>query len=1053
MISHITCKGSTDDLHVELKKLRSGKMDHWPSEAVDFVFKYVDQYIGFTKTQPIPYNEVLYCKSTQSSPGYPWRNQFADFGEMVEHFGIDVLVDELEGFEYSLQYGFRLSPFQVFSKRDKYKPKKVMTRSFRSIQGMNLHLFFIMCRYLDEIVHLIEMLVPEFFLITTKDQYRGKVLKRFKGLHTIGVDYTAFDKNVPRELTAAVLHYLFSKTTAPQYVVDYVVNNVADPLFLLPDGSIYVTNGTNPSGQFCTSIVNSFVHFIYSLDIYSTIFSVSVAEVASKVTMVMTADDGIDGFMSLDEADLAVTNYPVLLLNRYGIEAKIDLIDGRPYSWPLLAPYLGQLLVQRCGVFFLVPLQVTRSLSHLQFWCGGFDEHLGEVCTGILESCRGFLELRLVDAVYQWPQAFQEFYDFCLEFRSVLKIHFPDLTVFGIGEFEHEVLTRKSSLIDQTVDQQSYSLQIKHEVQKKKSSLIDQTVVQQSHRMQNKIVVMPSSLKKIKVKRRRNKKNKNKNKRSASLTPNSNVVTFATEKVQPLHFEAKTHPRVSHTLETYGKQLQQYRVVERIITSNEDRFHAALYAHILNRRVAYPLPGIDNSGFASGLISSTLANQGLVGPQAVAQHFWNENNTEVKGYNKYVAFVADRIMLGRYITSRGYLSSVVPFITDANGDLDLWIGFDSSVDTYPIICIDLRRASAGLPYLRYIDWTSSPFILAKDFVSGYNKKEGSEQTKDKVETNAVEKVVCCKTCNSIQSVQPVVPSDTEIVQTQWDGANSYYIGNNTMSVSVSNPNAYLSTSFMAYDGTNKVDRFFDLPEAIFSGDYGFTDVPVSSNGCTMTYSSSMWRTLRKQRFFTDFSPEQRIQVVNVFSEILCTGSNICRLVARTTTPNMEVRLSFRCESWVGISPFAQNQAGTMPYETVPFSIPSWFRVARSAGYISDASSVQKVNSMFNQVVAAMPSSTPFQRTIASLPAAHQVPAARSVVEHTSVADIVREGMEGLGATTAAQWLWPKAMDLAKKLSTTVGQKLFGGLTRNIGRAAPIVEEVVEAAAPLLLTAL
>lgn len=409
--AHVCMKGSTADLHKELGKCVSGRLNIDYMPALLALKVEINSLLGNRQRFPLSHQSCLESRNQDTSPGMPWKAKFPKFSDLREAFSDADLVKHLEATERAIVCGKSpLSPFWIFSKNDKYSKTKVQKSAFRSIQCPEWTCLAIMTRYLATVAEEIEVIAPWMHVKTTDELYQVKVAERFANVYAWGVDYTAFDKHEASEITSAIFRILFSYTTAPPAIVEWVVATVCTPTYLLPDGQVILAGNSNPSGQFLTSVINSLYHMVISLDVYAHILDIPCSAVLQRVTLVCTSDDGVDGCASYDDALLCIEHYVSTCTARWCIPAKLDLCEGELYPPGILPPYLSMVEVICGDLSVKVPADCKRMLAHVT-WSKRdcTPESRLEQFHGVMNAMRGFLTIEQMQPDYPIPVPFQDF--------------------------------------------------------------------------------------------------------------------------------------------------------------------------------------------------------------------------------------------------------------------------------------------------------------------------------------------------------------------------------------------------------------------------------------------------------------------------------------------------------------------------------------------------------------------------------------------------------------------------------------------------------------------
>ena len=232
------------------------------------------------KYAPLSWEDVVSEKDDNTSMGLPLGTEFKDHKEFLDTFeDLTVLYEELSKAEdLVLQRNCPVSFWKAMAKEDKYSTKKVQTNRFRMV---SIGSYFLLClcrRWLSPIDKHMKEIIRQFHLIGDESHYQRNVLTRLQGLFTIGVDYTAYDKNSARYFvikSMQLLHFMSGQQT-PQPIIEYIILNIANPYTILMNkdtgtSAWYHLAATNPSGQYHTSNVNSITHLYHNVIIINKI--------------------------------------------------------------------------------------------------------------------------------------------------------------------------------------------------------------------------------------------------------------------------------------------------------------------------------------------------------------------------------------------------------------------------------------------------------------------------------------------------------------------------------------------------------------------------------------------------------------------------------------------------------------------------------------------------------------------------------------------------------------------------------------------------------------
>lgn len=378
---------------------------------------------------PLSYREVLLSKDSESSVGLPLQAQYPNFGAFVVNpdkceteeekeeaeANLQEVIDEFEDLEKAILDGYYpIHEWRCFPKTDKYGEKKIKEGNFRIISCSGLFLLMLYRRYFKQIEDYIVRSVNQFHLITTQDLIQTKLIDRMSGLHTFGIDYSAFDKHsVTGVLRRSIKTlYLAASGSIPYRVYEYLVLKTSNPssiLCLAKNDTVetyhYLLNGSNPSGQYLTSYVNTQSHCFHTVYYLRKIWGVSPRDYMMdncKLRSIMTGDDGVEGSGDLDFINKVIKTLPNFISDEFSIPAKLDLLtlesgEKDLYQPDLMAPYLNKVLIERedgrCYQLYADPRRLVNRLLYAQQneITGSLTDTFRNRIQGIMEELRSYV--------------------------------------------------------------------------------------------------------------------------------------------------------------------------------------------------------------------------------------------------------------------------------------------------------------------------------------------------------------------------------------------------------------------------------------------------------------------------------------------------------------------------------------------------------------------------------------------------------------------------------------------------------------------------------------
>jgi hypothetical protein len=433
--THLYCKGSAELAGLELSNVQRGSFACESTDRFQLCLEQVEKEIRelvtnseelvngkFATYQPDVLSEI---KSDDSGPGFPFKNKFSTFKDLIDHAST-LCEDPITEFQNYLQQAQEVvcsgqaldADYFVFSKRDAYNEGKLRITPtnpnprFRTIQASEVTLNFICAMYLKNVTTFLKLKTPWMFVVTNEEQWEEKVYRRLKDkAHTMGIDYSRFDKTQSPTITSWIVKTLLQYTHAPTAIVDWIAQHISKPKLRMPDGSVLQMDGTNPSGNYLTTVINSYSHRLYNLYLFSEILDIHPQQVDDRCVSVMLSDDGIDGFYDVNDARKVAQEVHSCARVAFNLKTKLQLLDGEPFPPGYLPIFLADAFVERCGYTFRVPGDFRKRLAKFQVDVANNDPKLYvEMLSGVCASAIGFLQVRHADPHYPWPDSFNDFY-------------------------------------------------------------------------------------------------------------------------------------------------------------------------------------------------------------------------------------------------------------------------------------------------------------------------------------------------------------------------------------------------------------------------------------------------------------------------------------------------------------------------------------------------------------------------------------------------------------------------------------------------------------------
>lgn len=434
-----TIKGGLPSLVAELQTATSGQVD-----LSDPVFSYVEDMfsraVGGAVYEPLTNDDAWNSMKKTAGPGEPFSSVYHTKREMeVEEnkcpqwlvdLSSQVVQHLVEGTDYPEV------AFTAHSKRDKYKLSKITSGRFRSIQGLDVCLHFLMVKYLGGMIDVFDDNMPHVFIRCDATSWARDVTYGFKDHCTFGADYTAFDKSIPANVNVWVQKLVFKHTQAPPAFISWLADMVSTAPVATPDGEVLQRFGGNPSGQYLTTATNCLYHIAMNYRVYATVFGCELYEVPENIKFLVTGDDELAGVLPRDIPRLNLSLVQTLFMEKYGIATKFDLLDGQLYPPRLAchAPYLSGVSVIAGGHALRLPLIPQRSLAN--WHCRPRDDKpqdLVDTCVGIHADVAVYYIASRLDHTTPIPYCVQTFMQW---FEGYRRTH-PELdwsAYRGLGE-------------------------------------------------------------------------------------------------------------------------------------------------------------------------------------------------------------------------------------------------------------------------------------------------------------------------------------------------------------------------------------------------------------------------------------------------------------------------------------------------------------------------------------------------------------------------------------------------------------------------------------------
>lgn len=514
----------------------------------------------------------------------------------------------------------------------------------------------------------------------------------------------------------------------------------------------------------------------------------------------------------------------------------------------------------------------------------------------------------------------------------------------------------------------------------------------------------------------------------ANKTKRKNLNPFPKER-DAQWISAGVAPRAqSRALHSFGKS----DPVSPFIRTAEDLFHGALWMHLLNRHVVYPLPCILNSNDSQ--ISTDLYVRGE-GSQlnSAMTSFRAAGGLDLYSIGLGPCTAPNRVIPFRYMTSLGRVNTSFRYTVLQGNEHELWVCFDPTQTLNPIHILDVtsRTTPSSAPP---VPWTTTPHLLANSFALDglYAPKE--KKGPSSVCSSQERGWECVK--GSQDKEVGLLPPAANIRYRNLD--TLYYDGGAQLDVDVVNPSIYGTSAFRVVSRENITHAY--LNEIRLSGG-AILDLPMTVNfqkslSCTVAHSGEEWDV----PFYEDLSGGQvsrNLAALRSLDRAIRRGKCVVQMKLIASGGDAEFTINLAGNSWGGSTHFDVSRAGALPYETVPFALPLWFDVGRCTGVVNGVNVHERMAEIglnaITQAAPSMPSTTPLQSIMSQ---ATQPRVAQAILKQIAprVADAqpdthLRDELKGAASAIIGQKVLPIIGNAAKR----GGQSLLSGIFRSIGR--------------------
>lgn len=403
-------KGPDADLLPELEKFRGGGhvVDDRMERSYSVLTAHLDRYLGKVDIV-LDTMEALRMKEKTSSPGEPWTNNYVTFGDILTTYMKNYGETEEDAYGRCVEFvsfieegilsgqftsqDLNLS-FLIHSKEDKYKPSKIFSKAYRSIQACDW-VFQTLChKYCGYWSASFKNAVPEIAVTASCDSWHSKIGYPMSGGLTYATDITGFDRGVSDTLIYYYVSYLKRVCSLPDRMAAFFFETLSYGMLVMPDGRVMEKPGGNASGQPWTTELNCFVHLWMCIDVYSFVLELEPETVLRQVKIRVVGDDEVLK-AELDHITKIADKSPQVFMERWGYVVKAETwldADGKEQAiYPVgsHAPFLDCTSVLVSGRYVDAPLRVLRRMTSLMYPPKAGVEYK-EIVAGVFESVKSW---------------------------------------------------------------------------------------------------------------------------------------------------------------------------------------------------------------------------------------------------------------------------------------------------------------------------------------------------------------------------------------------------------------------------------------------------------------------------------------------------------------------------------------------------------------------------------------------------------------------------------------------------------------------------------------
>jgi len=405
---YMKVKGADHQLLGQLRLFKQGghELDDHTKSSIEALNDYMRGYLGRCDKR----TETVYWvrqKDRQASPGEPWKMQCPTFQDLIKRVMQRYQLTEDQAYDKMAKYVDEIDDvisdgtfdsadinmsFDIFSKEDKYKPKKIIAEAYRSIQSCDW-VFQVLCnKYVGHWSTKMKDMIPEIAVKASDNRWHDMVGRPVSDKYTFATDITGFDRGISDTLIKVFVDYLQLECSIPKRLATFMFETLSYGMMVMPDGHIMERSGGNPSGQPWTSELNWYVHTLMNFDVYSRIMGMSPAAIPYRFVLRNVGDDELLGGNCEDITKIASECIP-MFKELYGFEVKTEFWYDQHYEQNSVfppgchAPFLSSTSMLYRGRWIDVCVQPIRRAHALSVPA----DNIREVTSGVFESVKGWI--------------------------------------------------------------------------------------------------------------------------------------------------------------------------------------------------------------------------------------------------------------------------------------------------------------------------------------------------------------------------------------------------------------------------------------------------------------------------------------------------------------------------------------------------------------------------------------------------------------------------------------------------------------------------------------